>query len=130
MLIAIPVWQGRVSPVFDVAGQVLLVELDRSIETARRLELLTDEAIDRRAERIAFWGVTTLICGAISRPLESLLVWSSEKEVERVCGDAEDVLNALGSGDLEGPKFAMPGCCNQRRRRQRGCGSPRRKNES
>jgi predicted Fe-Mo cluster-binding NifX family protein len=130
MMVAIPVWQGRVSPVFDVARQVLLVELDRSVETARREETLADEEPDHRANRIAKWGVTTLVCGAISRPLESLLTAQGIDVIPRVCGGVDEVLGAFSSGNLQSEQFAMPGCCSQRRRRQRGCRSQRRKNQS
>ena len=41
MNVAIPVWQGRVSPVFDVAGQLLVVELHGSAESVRRHGSLT-----------------------------------------------------------------------------------------
>jgi predicted Fe-Mo cluster-binding NifX family protein len=129
MLVAIPVWKGRVSPVFDVAGQVLLVELDRLIETARWEEPLADDGLDRRADRMAHWGVTTLVCGAISRPLESLLTARGIDVIPRVCGGVDEVLGAFSSGNLQSEQFAMPGCCNQRRRRQRGWRSRERKNQ-
>lgn len=129
MLVAIPVWKGRVSPVFDVAGRVLLVELDGSTETARREEPLAEETLDRRAERIAHWGATTLICGAISRPFEALLVSRGIEVIPRVCGGVEDVLGAIRTGDLYSEQFAMPGCCGQRRCHQRGRRSRKRGNE-
>lgn len=130
MLVAIPVWQGRVSPVFDVAGQLLLVELDRSVETSRREERLVEEAPDRRADRIAEQGVATLICGGISRSLESLLAARGVQVIARVCGTVDEVLGAFSAGELHDERFAMPGCCNRRQRRQRRCRSGGRKKTS
>ncbi|MBN2577794.1 MAG: NifB/NifX family molybdenum-iron cluster-binding protein [Pirellulales bacterium] len=119
MNLAIPIWQGRVSPVFDVAEQLLLVEMDGDAERSRRTEILPQESAECRARRIAGLGVTTLVCGAVSRPLESLL-WAQGIEVlPRVCGDVEDVLQAYRVGALQEERFAMPGCCGRLRRRQR-----------
>lgn len=126
MIVAIPVWQGRVSPVFDVAGQLLLVELDDGRELGRRCEPLPDESPEQRAGRLAELGVQTLICGAISRPLEALLGVGRVEVVPRVCGDVEEVLRAFTAGALEDGRFAMPGCCGQNRGWRRGRGRCRR----
>lgn len=120
MKVAIPVWQGRVSPVFDVAGQLLLVETTAGAERSRREQVLTEEDAARRADRLAGLGVETLICGAISGPLESLLADRGITVVSRVCGNVDDVLAAFRSGSLGGEQFAMPGCCGRARRFQRG----------
>jgi predicted Fe-Mo cluster-binding NifX family protein len=123
MIIGIPIWQGRVSPVFDVAGQLLVVELNGSVESTRRQESLPDEAPERRTQRLQILGVETLICGAISRPLEALLAAGGIEVIPRICGETEDVLRAFLSSRLQDDQFAMPGCCGQKRRRHRGgCG--------
>jgi predicted Fe-Mo cluster-binding NifX family protein len=123
MIVAIPVWQGRVSPVFDVAGQLLVVEMDGSHENARRQEALPEESLERRVQRLQALRIETLICGAISRPLEVLLAAGGVEVISRICGAAEEVLQAFLSGELQDDQFAMPGCCGQRRRRHRGgCG--------
>jgi len=129
MIVAIPVWQGRVSPVFDVAGQILLVELENSVEQSRRQEPLTEGMMDRRADQISRQEVDTVICGAISRALESLLTARGIQVIARVCGSVDDVLDAFCREELDDERFAMPGCC-QRRRRQRRCRSRTRTNDS
>ncbi len=120
MAVAVPVWQGRVSPVFDVAAQLLLVELEGVEEHSRREEPLPESDPHLRAGRLAELGVKTLICGAISRPLESLLVARRIEVIPRVCGDVDEVLRAYCSGSVGEERFAMPGCCGRRRQRQRG----------
>lgn len=120
MRIAIPIWQGRVSPVFDVAGQVLLVEAEAAGEPARREETLADEEPERRAARLAELGVTTLVCGAISRPLQALLDARGIEVVSRVCGEVDEVLAAFLAGQLRAERFAMPGCCARTRRGRQG----------
>lgn len=127
MKVAVPVWQGRVSPVFDVAGQLLVVELAGGVETSRRECRLPDAEPEQRAVQLSELQVETLICGAISQALESLLTENGIKVFGRVCGTVDEVLNAFASGTLGQPRFAMPGCCGQARRRFRGgCGRGRR----
>ena len=71
MKVAVPVWQGRVSPVFDVAGQLLLVELVEGVETSRREHRLPDAEPQQRAVQLSELQVETLICGAISQTVGS-----------------------------------------------------------
>jgi predicted Fe-Mo cluster-binding NifX family protein len=127
MKIAVPIWQGRVSPVFDVAGQFVLVELVEGAEKSRRQHRLPDAEPQQRAALLVELQVETLICGAISQPLEALLTENGINVYGRVCGNVEDVLRAFAAGTLGQPRFAMPGCCGQARRRFRGgCGRGRR----
>jgi predicted Fe-Mo cluster-binding NifX family protein len=123
MKLAIPVWQGRISPVFDVAGQLLLVELANGREVARDEQMVDETTADERARKLAELGVETLICAGISQSLQTGLADHGIRVVARICGDAEEVLAAFLARRLGEERFAMPGCCGQRRRRHRGnCG--------
>ena len=66
MRLAIPTWNGRISPVFDVAKRLLLVDLDKGGEVGREETVLEATDVSSRASRIAELSVDTLICGAIS----------------------------------------------------------------
>jgi predicted Fe-Mo cluster-binding NifX family protein len=122
MKIAIPVWQGRVSPVFDVAGQLLLVELVEGVETSRCEHRLPDAEPQHRTALLLQLQVETLICGAISQPLEAQLTENGIRVLARLCGNVGDVLKAFVAGTLGDSQYAMPGCCGERRRRhRRGC---------
>jgi len=127
MRVAIPVWQGRLSPVFDVAGQLLIVELKNGREDSRRMQpLMSVMEADRVAELVGL-GVNVVICGGISQTLETALTEKGIKVFARLCGDVEEVLAAFLSGCLGEPRFAMPGCCGPWRRRMgrgRGWGKP------
>ena len=123
MRLAIPVWQGRISPVFDVAGQLLLVELADGREIARQEQMVGETTVEERARKLAELGVETLICAGISQSLETGLADRGIRVVARICGNVEEVLTAFVAGRLREARFAMPGCCGQRRRRHRGgCG--------
>ena len=69
MKVAVPDWQGRVSPVFDVAEQVLLVDLNDDEDGSQHTESLGSPSLQQRAQRLAELRVDVLLCGAISWPL-------------------------------------------------------------
>jgi len=123
MKVAVPSWQGRVSPVFDVAEQVLLVDLNNEEDGSRRTESLGSTAPHDRARRLAELGVNVLVCGAISWLLEALVATSGIRVIPLVCGEVEEVIRAFRDGTLENEQFAMPGCCRKRRqaRNRRHC---------
>lgn len=120
MKLAIPVWQSRISPVFDVAGQLLLVELADGREVHREERVFTEATLDERARILAEIGIKTLICAGISQSLENVLAEHGIRVIARICGGVEEVLSAFMQGRLGEKRFAMPGCCGQKRRRV-GC---------
>jgi predicted Fe-Mo cluster-binding NifX family protein len=120
MRIAIPIWQGRISPVFDVAGQLLLIELADGREVAREVQLVDEITAEEHGRKLAEIGVETLICAGISQSLEASLADRGIRVIARICGNVEEVLAAFVSGRLDEERFAMPGCCGQRQRRHRG----------
>jgi predicted Fe-Mo cluster-binding NifX family protein len=120
MKIAIPIWQGRISPVFDVAGQLLLVDLANDHEIAREEHPMEETTVEERTRKLAEFGVEMLICAGISRVLEANLIERGIQVTARICGNVEEVLAAYQAGSLGEECFAMPGCCGQKWRRQRG----------
>ncbi len=122
MKIAIPVWQGRVSPVFDVAQHVLLVELAGDAELARRQTRLLSNQPAQRVRLLGDFGANALICGAISQPLKAALSRSGVQVLDWVCGEIEEVLRAYQTGTLDEDRFAMPGCCEHSRRQDQVSG--------
>ena len=117
MRIAIPQWQGRIAPVFDVAGYLLLVDVAEGRETHREERRLLKRALPVRATELLGCGTDVLICGAISASLQLRIAASGIQVVAFICGPVEEVLAAYLNGTLASPAFAMPGC---RRWRQRG----------
>lgn len=127
MRVAIPTWDERVSPVFDVAKRLLVVDIEGDVEVSREEAGLEGAQLMPRARRVAELGVDVLICGAISQPLEAMLASAGVRVIPQTCGPAEDVFRAFVSGQLADNAFLMPGCCGRRRRfrgRRRG-GRPR-----
>jgi predicted Fe-Mo cluster-binding NifX family protein len=120
MKVGIPTWDGRVSPVLDVARRLLVVDVERNAELARREVDLEEVAVASRVKRIRELGVQVLICGAVSWPLEAMLTSTGMRVIPQTCGPVDDVLRAFLAGRLASGAFLMPGCCGRRRRFRAG----------
>jgi predicted Fe-Mo cluster-binding NifX family protein len=122
MKIAIPHWQARVSPVCDEARHFLVVDLTDDQESGRSQFETTLSGADLvgRATQLLDLGVTTVICGAISKGLETMLQGVGIEVIAQVCGNVEDVFQAFRTGTLGQDRFALPGCARRRRRQRTG----------
>jgi len=117
MRIAIPQWQGRIAPVFDVAAHLLMVEVEDNRETHREEKRLIKTELSARAAEVLGYGADILICGAISAPLQFRIAASGIQVIAFICGTVDEVLAAYLNGTLANPAYVMPGC---RRWRWRG----------
>ncbi|MBN1854839.1 MAG: NifB/NifX family molybdenum-iron cluster-binding protein [Pirellulales bacterium] len=116
MRVAIAVFDGRISPVFDVARRLVLVDIENGHEVRRTEQVVEETDLGPRVSRVVGLGANVLICGAISRPLEAMLFSAGVEVLPQACGPWENVLRAFLSGQLTEQAFMMPGCCGQRRR--------------
>ena len=144
MKIALTIWNGRISPVFDVSREALILTIENATVATRCRECIEEPTAARKVCRLMELGVETLICGAISERLHQELITRGVQVVGFVAGDIEEVVQAFVAGKLPGPSLAMPGCCGKQNRfpggkgqsqgqrqgrgqgRGRGCGQGRR----
>lgn len=110
MRIGIPVWEGKVSPVFDTASRLLVLDLKGGKETDRFETVLAENDVGRRCSRVQSMGVDLLICGAISKAYSNMLAASGVRVIPWISGPADEVLAAYMAGNLFSPRFFMPGC--------------------
>ena len=100
MKIAIPTWQGRISPVFDVASQVVIVEVvDGKEKNRAQVSLSTEDPLER-AKSLAILGVEILICSRVSKTLDMMLASQGIKVLQNISGEVEEVLAAYIDGSL------------------------------
>ncbi|MDH4239788.1 MAG: dinitrogenase iron-molybdenum cofactor biosynthesis protein [Phycisphaerae bacterium] len=133
MKIAIPVWNGFVSSVFDFAHSLLIVDVEGKQERRRSQIQLEQQAIPQRVNQLVSSGIDVIICGAISRPLAETLTVSNIKVIPFVSGSVDEVLEAYLGNRLAEPQFLQPGCwpgvrkrfgCGGGHRHRRGAGRP------
>jgi predicted Fe-Mo cluster-binding NifX family protein len=132
MKIAVTIWNNRVSPVFDVAGKVLLFNTaDKNICSERQL-LLPDTCVAAKVLSLTGAGTDILVCGAISRDAHQFALNAGIKVYPFIAGDVMEVLQACLTDRLIEGGFEMPGCAcrmacsgkgRQSRRRERVTGS-------
>jgi predicted Fe-Mo cluster-binding NifX family protein/putative methionine-R-sulfoxide reductase with GAF domain len=116
MRIAISSQQDRVSPVFDVATQMLILDIENGRVLRRHQRTVTHTDCLARAWYLRQFGIKVLICGAISWPLENALT-SMDVEVKAcICGPVEDVIDAFLNQRLTDSAFIMPGCSVRQQR--------------
>lgn len=108
--IAVTVWGQRVSPVFDSARTLLIVEIDGgtmgnvsslAFDSDRPLELL---------QMLRAQQVTVVICGAVSEEPAAMLEAAGVEVIPFIAGDVGQVLERYCQGQPLGPEFRMPGC--------------------
>lgn len=110
MRIAISCLQDRVSPVFDVATHILLVDIEKGQPVRHNKRSLVVNDSLARARQVSQFGVQVLICGAVSWPLENALMSMGVQVIACICGPVEEVINAFLDDQLTEPLFLMPGC--------------------
>lgn len=102
MLIAIPEYNGMVSPLLDTAQRFVL----GTVGLKRRYCVLTSSP----ESFLVMHGVDVLICGAGTRYCINRIRHRGIQVIPRVAGRVEDVLGAYMDGTLDDPRYMMPGC--------------------
>jgi hypothetical protein len=108
--IAMPISQGRISPLLDAAARLLLVTRRQGREVARKEFVLAPQAPEVLARSLAELRPDVLLCAAVSEPLRRELARHGVQIRAHLCGEIEEILQALGQHRLERPEFRMPGC--------------------
>ena len=121
MKTALTIWGNRISPVFDSANTLLIVEIKSKQVCSRRYEPFYPDFPSRLAERLADLDIEVLICGAISERPANIIESGGVKLIPFITGSADEVLDAYARGAAFVKPFLMPGCrCRGRERSRRG----------
>jgi predicted Fe-Mo cluster-binding NifX family protein len=114
VITAIPYWKERVAPVFDTARQFVIVKSEQGgiIEEER---MTLEESNSLKVSQLKNREVDTLICGAISKPIEITLLNNGIRVFAFISGNLENVIAAWIKGELKRSVFIMPGCRFSRR---------------
>lgn len=113
MRLALATWNGRISPVFDVARQVLILEIEAGRAISQHEEDLPGTDLQLQVIRLEALGVQALICGALSQAMEQALASAGIRVMPFTAGAIEEVLAAWLGGSLPNPALRMPGCCGR-----------------
>jgi len=108
MKVAVPIWEGRVSPVLDVAQRIVLVEFGSEGECSREDRRLSQQVA--KAEELAAWGVEVVLCSGVSMELVRKLNGLGLSVIPHLCGEVDEVLTAFRCNRLGDQSLTMPGC--------------------
>lgn len=112
-------WNDRIAPVFDVSRSIHLVETDGRRIVNRKKVGVTGDMVSLKAACLAELGVGTLVCGAISKPLQVMISAYGIQVISFVAGDLQEVIQAWVGGRLGASEaYVMPGCRSVRDRRR------------
>ena len=120
MKTALTIWRNRISPVFDAAQQVLIVQIENGIVIDRAYETLGPEWPYSRASKLSKLAVRVVICGAISLEFRRMLEIYGIRVIPFINGETNRVLEAYIRGTLFESTYNMLGYGRGRRTRFRG----------
>ncbi|MBS3809630.1 MAG: NifB/NifX family molybdenum-iron cluster-binding protein [Desulfobacterales bacterium] len=127
MKVALAVWNGRISPVFDVSRDLLIIDIDEGRVVNRINVHFSSDHPMHKIRRLLEMKVAVLLCGAISRQLAAALEANGIDRLDFISGEIESVISAYLRGQLPNPGMRMPGCGPGRRRRRAKFGRKERK---
>jgi predicted Fe-Mo cluster-binding NifX family protein len=115
-MVAIPVFQERVSPLLDVARKFAIYDL---VEGEIRQKLIVDvhagnEAL--RVDKLKEMGVSVIIGGAVSGFVGHLICERGMRLIPWVCGPVDEIIDRYMRDVLEPPGGEKPGCGRGKRR--------------
>ena len=100
MKLALTVWDGRISPVFDVCREALVLNIVKGNVVSTSKETLDSLTPRLKIERLVSLGVETLICGAITELLHREFASRGVNVLGFVIGEVNEVVQAFVSGAL------------------------------
>ena len=128
MKVGITVWEDRISPVFDAARMLLVVNIEDHRLVSKQLMPCRPGMIGEFVRILEDEQIEEVICGAISQVPAKTLQAHEIRLVPFIAGTVDSVLHGYVEGDsMEG--YRMPGCCGNNRCgridwfRNRCCGS-------
>ena len=110
MKIAIPVWDNHVSTVLDFSNRLIIVNCDSGSIGERSSAGFGESSIIEKVARLRDLGVNVLLCGAVSGPLERMILASGIVVIPFLRGTVDEVLDAYLQDRLVDERFALPGC--------------------
>lgn len=108
--LAVTVWGQRISPVFDAARTLLIVEIDgKAVVSTARLTFDPERPLEL-VQMLLRQQVGLVICGAVSEQPAAMLEAAGIRLIPFVTGNVHQVLDRLFNGRTLNAEFRMPGC--------------------
>lgn len=110
MKVAVTVWEDRVSPVFDSARNLLIVEIRNARVIDTSYQKFDPEMVSQLADMLKILKVDAIICGAVSEGPATLLESAGFELISFIAGDVQQVLKNFIKKEPVWTEMIMPGC--------------------
>ncbi len=117
-LIAIPVYEERISPLLDVSERFVLYEV-RSNTVSQRIVINLNTDSDRmRIQKLKEIGVAVIISGAVSRYLSHIIRETGIKHIPWISGPVDEVIKSFLDNTLQSVLPEKGSCAGMMRKRK------------
>lgn len=110
MIVAVTVWEERISPVFDASRRLLIARIENTRVVERSYVIFDAGRPSSLARTLTELNVSVLICGAVSQVPANIMVDQGITLIPFIAGKVDRVLEAVAKGISLAPTFVMPGC--------------------
>ena len=121
-LIAVPVFEDRVSPLMDVSNRYIIYETEDG-EIKQRITIsLNADAESERVEKLKEIGVNTIICGAVSEYVSHIVDEKGMRLLSMIYGPINEIIEHYLKNSLSTYCSGSGGCNGRKRQRRSQCG--------
>jgi len=117
-LIAIPVFEERISPLLDVSERFVLFEVTGNAVTQKIVININSETERLRIQKLKEIGVAVIICGAVSRYLSYIISETGIKHIPWISGPVDEVIKSFIDNTLQSVLPAKGSCGGMMRKRK------------
>ena len=109
MKVALADWENSISPFFDTTNHILLAEIINRLISKKEKICLDGISLFQRAELLQKLRVELFICGGITQPLLEQIRGKNIQCIPNICGDIDEILQAICQNKDIKAGFSMPG---------------------
>lgn len=121
-LIAMPVFEERISPLLDVSEKFVIYEINDRKITQRAVLNINSVSERTRIQKLKEIGVSVIISGAVSRYLSYIIIDSGMKHIPWASGPVDDVIKSYITGSLVTTRPEEGSCGGILKKRKKGTG--------
>lgn len=120
-LIAVPVFQNRISPLMDVSNRYMIYETEDG-EIKQKIDIsLNAEGEPQRVEKLKDIGVNTIICGAVSGYVAHIVGEKGMRLLPMIYGPIDEVIDRYLDNSLASYCPKPEGCEHRKGTGRAGC---------
>jgi len=117
-LIAIPVYEDRISPLLDVSERFVLFEVRDKMITQRIVISINAESERMRIHKLKELGIGVIISGAVSRYLSFIIVETGIRLILWISGRVDDAIDLFLNNTLQPVRPERGSCGGMMRKRK------------